>query len=35
MHRVLRDNRCTGERRQATHPARVRPELVATNPGQV
>jgi putative transposase len=36
MHRVLRANGAAGERRaQATHPARVKPELVATKPGQV
>jgi len=36
MHRVLRDAGMAGERRaQATHPARVRPELLATRPGQV
>jgi putative transposase len=36
MHRILRANNAAGERRaQATHPARVRPELVATRPGQV
>lgn len=36
MHRILRDNRCAGERRrQATHPPRTRPELVATAPGHV
>lgn len=36
MHRVLRANRASGERRsQAKHPARVIPELQATRPGQV
>ncbi|MGD8151515.1 IS3 family transposase [Ornithinimicrobium sp. Y1694] len=36
MHRILRENDMAGERRrQATHPARTRPELVATGPGQV
>lgn len=36
MHRILRANDAAGERRaQATHPARARPELVATRPGQV
>ncbi len=36
MHRILRENRCAGERRrQATHPPRTKPELVATGPGQV
>lgn len=36
MHRILRANRCAGERRhQATHPPRARPELVATAPGHV
>lgn len=36
MHRILRANAMAGERRrQATHPARKRPELVATGPGQV
>ena len=36
MHRVLREHGGAGERRrQATHPARVRPELLATRPGQV
>jgi putative transposase len=36
MHRILRANRCAGERRrQASHPARARPELVATTPGHV
>lgn len=36
MHRILRANHAAGERRsQATHPARVVPELVATRPGQV
>lgn len=36
MHRILRENRCAGERRrQATHPPRAKPELVATRPGQV
>jgi putative transposase len=36
MHRILREHEMAGERRrQATHPARARPELVATGPGQV
>jgi len=36
MHRILRENRLAGERRrQATHPARKKPELLATRPGQV
>ena len=36
MHRVLRASCAAGERRrQATHPARTKPELVATRPGQV
>jgi putative transposase len=36
MHRILRDNHAAGERRrQATHPPRKRPELMATKPGQV
>jgi len=36
MHRILREHDLAGERRrQATHPARVKPELVATKPGQV
>jgi len=36
MHRLLREHGLAGERRdQATHPARVRPELVATAPGCV
>jgi putative transposase len=36
MHRILREHDLAGERRrQATHPARKRPELVATAPGQV
>jgi putative transposase len=36
MHRLLRRAGQAGERRrQATHPARVKPELVATGPGQV
>lgn len=36
MHRVLRANRLAGERRrQATHPPRKKPELLATRPGQV
>lgn len=36
MHRILRANCAAGERRaQATHPARVKPELVATRAGQV
>ena len=36
MHRILRAHGAGGERRaQATHPARTKPELVATKPGQV
>lgn len=36
MHRILRDNDAAGERRrQATHPPRKRPELMATRAGQV
>jgi putative transposase len=36
MHRILRAHDAAGERRaQATHPARTKPELVATRPGQV
>jgi len=36
MHRILRANTMAGERRrQATHPARKKPELLATRPGQV
>jgi putative transposase len=36
MHRLLRSIGAAGERRaQATHPSRVRPELVATRPGDV
>ncbi len=36
MHRLLRAVGCSGERRrQATHPARVKPELLATAPGRV
>ena len=36
MHRILRASDAAGERRaQAAHPARVKPELVATRPGQV
>lgn len=36
MYRILRDNAQVKERRrQARHPARVVPELVATGPGQV
>jgi len=36
MHRILRAHGCAGERRaQARHPARVKPELVATRPVQV
>ena len=36
MHRILRANQAAGERRaQATHPARTKPELVATRAGQV
>ncbi|MDQ3527510.1 MAG: hypothetical protein M3424_06450 [Actinomycetota bacterium] len=36
MHRILRANNAAGERRaQATHPPRVKPELVARRPGQV
>jgi len=36
MHRILRANDLAGERRrQATHPPRKKPELLATQPGQV
>jgi putative transposase len=36
MYRILRAHGEVRERRsQATHPARVKPELVATAPGQV
>jgi putative transposase len=36
MHRILRAHDAAGERQsQATHPARAKPELVATRPGQV
>jgi len=36
MHRILRANSLAGERRrQATHPPRKKPELLATKPGQV
>ena len=36
MHRILRANTMAGERRrQATHPSRKKPELLATRPGQV
>jgi putative transposase len=36
MHRILRAHDLAGERRrQATHPPRKKPELIATNPGQV
>jgi putative transposase len=36
MHRVLRAaGQCGERRRQAAHPPRTRPELVATGPGQV
>ena len=36
MHRILGAHGCAGERRaQATHPARVKPELMAAKPGQV
>lgn len=36
MYRVLRENNQVAERRrQARHPARKRPELIATRPGQV
>jgi len=36
MHRILREKDAAGERRrQATHPPRKRPELMATKPGQV
>jgi len=36
LYRVLRANRQVVERRrQARHPARTRPELIATGPGQV
>lgn len=36
MHRILRCHGAAGERRrQATHPARKKPELLATGPGQI
>ena len=36
MHRILRAHGAAGERRaQGMHPARTKPELVATKPGQV
>ena len=36
LYRVLRENRQVAERRRlARHPARARPELIATGPGQV
>lgn len=36
MHRVLREaGQSRGRRRQATHPAPTRPELLATGPCQV
>ena len=36
MHRILREHDLAGERRrQASHPPRTRPELVAIAPGQV
>ena len=36
MHRILREHDLAGERRrQATHPPRKKPELLATKPGQV
>jgi putative transposase len=36
MHRILRRNGAAGERRrQAVHPAKKKPELLATKPGQV
>ena len=36
MHRILRENSLAGERRrQATHPPRKKPELLATGPGQI
>ena len=36
MYRILAEHRQVSDRRrQARHPARVRPELVATGPGQV
>lgn len=36
MHRILRAHDAAGERRaQATHPAKKKPELLATRPGQV
>jgi transposase InsO family protein len=36
LYRVLRENRQVVERRRlARHPARARPELIATGPGQV
>ncbi len=36
MHRILRANTMAGERRrQATHPPRKKPELLATGPGEI
>ena len=36
MHRILRRNDAAGERRrQAVHPAKKKPELLATKPGQI
>ena len=36
MHRILRANSLAGERRrQATHPPRKKPELLATGPGEI
>jgi putative transposase len=36
MHRLLRKHGAAGERRrQATHPAKKKPELLATRPGQI
>ncbi|TYC97552.1 IS3 family transposase [Arthrobacter echini] len=36
MHRLLRENQLSGERRrQATHPPRKKPELLATGPGWI
>ena len=36
MHRLLRCHGAAGERRrQATHPAKVKPELLATGPGEI
>ena len=36
MHRILREDRLAGERRrQAIHPPRKKPELLATKPGEI